>query len=244
MESFDKLKFESLMSTGVALHNQRKYEAALKYTLRAFNISPPNTLEEGRAARDSAANYDRLGQSFDASLYAYSAFDTHDILLNQSESPTRETYRERSASAFYVGSICLRQAVNNSHTFSHLTETALDFFNISRSDIKNAKSLGTGINKYVDQYEINSLRRSSIAETLYGSKMTGFKLGMLAVSYACMSESKRLDPRDDSISLINRFKAKTKAFIGGSAVVALSLLNIRKSDSLNQLSFKAASKIL
>ncbi len=244
MESFDKLKFENLMSAGVAFHNKRNFNEALKSTLAAYEMSSPNTSEEGRAARDSAANYDRIGESFSASLYAYIAFDIHSEILKQLESPTREAYRERSASAFYVGSICLRQAISQSHTKNTASDTALDFLTISRSDIKEAKPLAAGINKYVDQYEINGLRRNSIAETLYGSKIKGFKLGMLAVGLSCMSESPRLDPRDENMTIFNRFKSKTKAFMGGSAAVALSVLNIRRSDTLNQLSFKAADKIL
>jgi hypothetical protein len=106
------------------------------------------------------------------------------------------------------------------------------------SDLEHAKSLAPeGINRKVDQYEINAVRRVSIGESLLGNRKKGLKIGIRAVKLAFMSESKRIDTSIPSLSSKGRLKAKSRALAGGVVALGINLLaspnyNIRRRAAL------------
>lgn len=56
--------FETLMQDGIDAHAKGEHERALTYRLQAFELGEyPQPWDRGRASRDVAASYDRLGDT-------------------------------------------------------------------------------------------------------------------------------------------------------------------------------------
>jgi hypothetical protein len=245
VSDFDKTAFEQLMGEAVQQHGQQQYEAALALSTQAYEIAPDNSFEKGRAARDNSARYDRLGQQEEAETWARVAYTVHDGLVTGMQRPTREAFRERSVSAMYVGVNGLRK-VFAARKAGIQTENpeALAAMRQTWSDLKAAKSQAQGINRKVDQYEVNAARRVSMAESLIGSKKAGIAIGVRAVALAFWSESPRLDTANPNLTSRQRLQAKTKALLGGVAALGTGLLSIPRINQSQQLATTIAAKTL
>lgn len=81
-----------------------------------------------------------------------------------------------------------------------------------------------GLNRRVDQYEINFTARASFAETLTGNRRRGLTLGARAAYLAGMSESPRLDTTDETIDKKERYKMKTLALVRGLGALAAGVI--------------------
>jgi tetratricopeptide (TPR) repeat protein len=244
MEDFDKEHFEFLMSNGVDSHNQNQYEQALYYSSKAYDMAPDASNEKGRAARDSSARYDRLGNLEKAEHYADEAFEIHDtIVKDMGDEPSREALRERSVTAMYVGVSGLRKVIEarlNQETVNE-QQQSLDMMRLTWSDLKIANKQASGVNRYVDQYQINASRRVSIAESIVGDKKQGLKIGLGAVALAFLSESPHIDTSNPNKKTLGRLKAKTKAL--GGALLALSISSLVYSKR-SEVALKLANKAL
>lgn len=248
MTEFNRQKFEGWMSEAVRLHNEGHYEDALQRSTYAYEAAPEQSFEKGRAARDNAARCDRLGRPDDATVWAGKAFRVHDDIVNDMALPTREAFRERFASAIYAGAITLRKVIDanlaGQNTY-HYPEVALHYVREYGPDIGFAKAMAPiGINRFIDQYEINASRRASIIESLAGERRLGFMFGSLAVSSAFMSESPRLDTSNPTLSTRDRLRAKAKALSGSLAAVGVAILASPKVGYRQKLAHKLAKRSL
>lgn len=245
-EGFNTGDYNRLMSEAVSLHNQGRYEQAIGLRIEAYDLAPADTLEKGRSARDIGAAYDRLGDQTQSRRWAEEAYTLHDqIALNQEPHPTRDAYRERSVSAMYLGVSGLRRAIRMDQGRSTtMVGSSLNLMRQTKSDLSDAKKQAEGINSHVDQYEINAMRRISIAESLYGHRLTGYKLGVRAVRLAFKSESPRLDTATPNLSKEERSKAKIKALVGGAAAVAINILASPKLNWQRKLALQLADRTL
>lgn len=224
------------MSQAVIKHNNGEYESAFELNQQAYSLASDGSSEQGRAARDSAAQLDRLGRLDDAVNWAQTAYEIHRALFSAIPNPGRLGYRELAATELYVGAIGLRQAIKleraaRQHT-PHIaeSETALEHLREVWNHLAVSQIL-RGADQQPDQYQINAVRRVSMAESLYGDRKTGFKLGTRAVKLAFISESQKLDTASPNFSKAQRCKAKVKALAGG--VMALTI-NSLASPELNR----------
>lgn len=247
MPDFDKPRFEQLMGEAVALHNDHQYASALVLSTRAYKMAPDNSFEAGRAARDNSARYDRLGVADSALVWATTAYEIHDTILSGMEHPSREAFRERSMSAMYVGVNGLRKAVKARRSFTDSTVadyTADSYMQRTWGDLKEAKAQAEGINRMVDQYEINASRRVSMTESLLGDRLKGLAIGVRAVGLAFMSESPRLDTSEPQLTTKQRLQAKAKAFAGGVAAIGVGILASPRRNYRQRAAWALADRAL
>lgn len=243
---FNKTEFENLMDEAVQHHNRGEYDFALALSTEAYLMTPDDSFEKGRAARDNGARCDRLGRLNDAEVWTHEAYFVHNDLVRSMERPTREAYREFSVSAMYVGVVGLRQAISakrNGQEYNDLGWAVLAMRQ-TLSNVEKAKNLASGINKKFDQYEINASRRVSLGESVIGSRKTGRALGAKAVRLALMSESPKLDTTNHDLDRSKRARAKLKALAGGVAALGVSILMPSKPGLREQLALTLADKAL
>lgn len=233
---------------GLSIDSQRqgKDDDALQASLEAYSLAPDGSFEKGRAARDSGAHYARLGEIKEAKAYAAEGFSLHDqLLLAMGEHPSRESYRERSASGMFLGAIGLREAIQVDKGGKRVTDTQfVDHLRESLLDIRAAKSQSAGINRIVDQYQINATRRVSVGESLYGSRKKGFALGIQAVALATMSESPKLDTTNPNLTTRDILGIKKKGLLGGVAALGVGILASPRQNKRRKLALSIAEKVL
>lgn len=248
MQYFDRDNFENLMGRAVELHGAGQYEDALAVSTEAYHLAPSNSLEKGRAARDNSARTDRLGRIDEAGQWAQEAFNIHDSLVRTMPIPSREAYRERAVSAMYVGVSGLRKVIGSWLYGLPATvdeDGPLQHMRITWNDIGHAKDqVRRGIDRHVDQYEINAARRVSIAESLVGDRKRGLRIGARAVGLALLSESPRIDTSNPNLSPPQRMRAKIKAFVGGVAAVGVNVLASSHDERRQRAALKLADRTL
>lgn len=234
------------MKRGVALHAAGEYEDAALVRLEAFDIATPQSTEQGRAARDVAACYDRMGDADQAVNWATVAYGLHDAVVRTYSAPHRPALRERAASAMYVGAIGLRGSIVELQQGLLPSGTMpIDTLRHAQYDIRMARSLAPGqLDRRIDQYGINLARRLSIGETLLGDRSRGLIEGAKALVYAPMYESPWLGTSASELSMQQRFRAKAKAAAGAAAAIALGMVHSRKPGPRQQLTLKLASRTL
>lgn len=112
------------------------------------------------------------------------------------------------------------------------------------ADLQAAKQYATGINRKVDQYEVNAARRVSIAEGIAGNRRAGLAIGARAVHLAVWSESPRLDTSTPELTVPQRMKVKAKALLGGVAALSVNIINFPASERRHKVATRLASKAL
>lgn len=246
MTDFDKSAFEHLMGQSVQLQHEGKYEEALEANIEAYNHAPEDSFEKGRAARDAAARLDRLGHPEEAESFAIEGLEIHNrLFVEMGGEPSREAYRERSVSAMFVGVIGLRKAIQAQQAGETVRET--DFIGHLRStleDLKDANARAKGVNRIVDQYQINATRRVSIGESLFGERKKGTLLGLKAVASAFMSESPRIDTANPNLTFKERLPIKKKALLGGIAAIGVNVLASPHENKRRQFAHTLANRTL
>lgn len=249
---FDSARFESLMDQAVVRHNIGQYQEALDLSYEAFCITPADSSEEGRAARDISARFDRLYYPDCAYVWAKEAFRIHDGIVSEElgneRQPSREAWRESSVSAMYVGVNGLRRIIRARKQYlpSEKYQKESDKMMVTAwFDIKRAKRQAPRwIDRQVDQYEINAARRVSIEQSLIGKRSRGLKIGAKAVALAFMSESPLLDTTNHKLSFKDRMKAKGKALLGGLGAVGVGLLSLSRDAERPIIAYEVADRVL
>lgn len=245
MEQFDKSTFEGMMRESVELLHEGNFKDALDANITAYNIAPDNSSEKGRAARDAAARYDRLGNTSEAQIWATEGFAIHNDIVEADDSPTREAYRERAASALFVGVVGLRSAIHARQSGKAVEDTGfLAYLRSTLADLKAANAQAEGINQQVDQYQINAVRRVSMAESLFGKRKSGGMLGLQAVALAFMSESPKLDTANPTLTLRERLSIKKRGILGGIAALGVAVLASSHNDTAEKFALRVADKTL
>ena len=245
MEQFDKPAFEDLMRRSVELQRESDYKNALDANIAAYGIAPDNSFEKGRAARDAAARHDRLGNTGEAERWAMEGFAIHNDIVETGDRPAREAYRERAASALFVGVIGLRSAIHARQSGKAVEDTGfLTYLRSTLEDLKAANTHADGINQKVDQYQINATRRVSMAESLFGKRKSGGMLGLQAVALAFMSESPKLDTANLTLTLHERLSIKKRGLLGGVAALGVAILASSHNDTAEKFALRVADKTL
>ena len=243
MAEFDKQRFEVLMSDGVKLHSNGRYQDAEDTRTLAYEMAPDGSIEKGRAARDRSADLDRLGNLVAAENFAEEAFDIHNNLVKNMSEPSREVLRERSVSAVYIGVSGLRKVIAARLNHQPVTgrKESYDLMHLGRSDIRQAKHQASGINRHIDQYQINTSRRISITESVEGSRIIGLGYALESIALSFWSQSPRLDTANPDLTKKQRVDAKTKALKGGVAALGVNVLAFALET---RLALKLADKAL
>lgn len=246
--SFDKSRFEGMMSQGVKLQAAGDHEAALDIRREAmfFAQTDDTLLEHGRAARDMSASYDRMGRPKDALTMASTALSLHKGALLRTEGYAE--LREFSASTMQLGSLMLSGAIlseleQGSDTASEMGEEALGVLVEALDCIHGENEDSIPV---VDQYEVNMMRRVSIAESLYGDKKGGFILGANAVFLGLLSESPSfVQNTEPSLTLLEKMRAKAKGVVGGLGAVGVAAIEYLPGGKVGRkVSLKLAKKVL
>ena len=235
--------FEELMALGVQRHAAGDYIGALDVRREAWRLTPGNDLNAGRAARDQAASLDRLEWPEEAEYWARQAFNIHNAMPMRGDKS--ELLRHRAASAMYVGHVLLRRAVTDdlkgsTEGYDYGVE-AVGYLRTALSDIDWAEKIAQ---IPIDQYRINITGRASMAESLYGQRSRGLKLGIAAVGLAFGSESPKNPTSDHSLSLRGRGQAKAYAFIRGMAAIGINFFASPKENWRSRTALRLTNRFL
>jgi len=231
-EEFDSYTYNTLMAQAKTYHNNRDYVAATDLAVQAYQIAPDYSAEQARSARDIGARWDRRDDPVRALEWSTRAYEINDYLL-ESYPYSPNNHRDRGVSAMYLGVLGLRNTISkeldDSQEDVEQRNVVLGLFRQTWTDIKNAKQLRPlGINRWVDQYEINAARRVSMAESHMGNKARGLALGLIAVGLAPLSESPLLSTGDPDMTTVDRLRAKSKALQGGIAALGVAALCVAR----------------
>lgn len=239
--------FEQEMQLGVAAHMHGDYSTALAHRFAAFSGSS-RSIEAGRAARDIAASFDRLGgsqriepdsypyvasNSILANAYAEYAYREHKAaMVDVDRAVADEASREFTVSAMYAA---IRAARSNKGA------DALEYIR----EGWNASSVLWIRNGKPHQYDVNIAGRVAGIEAVYGEKPTPLltrKAGNKALKLAMYSEDpKKILGANESLDAKQIRRAKGKALIRGLAAQAIIGLEMLPTRSLTE---PAAKKFL
>lgn len=249
--------FHADMDQATHLHVQRKFQEVLELRQQAsaqitgqeFTLDSPaavaaimNLSERGDQSvvagnyRNIGATYERLGDDSSAVTAMEIALAVHQELRDRID----DAYinREVAAGQFYLGAFALKAAMNSELGGATLPtaehgQKAVAYMRDSQASFAHADKLEGKATKAPHQYELNGLRRFSMAESLYGNKSAGLKLGLQAIRWSVTSEANR--------SWVDRRKAVIKAAVGGAAATAIA---IASSTGMRSIALQATKKFL
>ena len=245
MSEFDKTSFENLMNQGVVLHVKGEYESGFFVAENAYTAAPDNSNEQGRAARDMGARLDRMGKLVLAREWSDRAYRIHDDIVRGLDNPTRNSYRERSVSAMYLAVSGIRTCIEQTQVSGAApNDTTLGLVRQTWADLQAAKAFANGVNKKVDQYEINAARRISIAEIILGERRKGITIGLRGLIISSMSESPCLDTSTPNLKLGARLKSKSKALVGSVSALTVGMLFTKNETRRKNMALKIANRTL
>lgn len=197
------------------------YSLAATLAIMAYNITSDPS-EKARMARDAGSAYTHLGDYEKAEKWLTEAVDQHKTLAEQE--PNRSTLRELGASATMLATMQLSRIANDeTDTPENNTET-VETFRYGLEKLEDSHEHADGLNRKIDQYDINFTARASYAETLAGNKKRGLALGVRAVRLAFWSESPQLDTTNTSLSKKERYKTKARALVRGIGALAVGIV--------------------
>lgn len=229
-------QFEHEMQQGLAAHRRGDYSSALMFRFAAFS-EKTDSIEAGRAARDIAATFDRLGEnstdlpaqrgyvidnSILANAYAEYAYREHHAKMSDTDSGVADTAaREFTVSAMYAA---IRAARNGEGV------NALELIR----EGWNASSVLWIRNGKPHQYDVNMAGRAAGIEAVYGDKPTPLmvrKLGRKSLKLALYAEDpQKVLGANNQLNAREIRVAKGKAFIRGlaaQAIIGLEMLPTR-----------------
>lgn len=222
METKDsELDFGKLSESTAQATRDGSYSLAATLAIMAYNITSDPS-EKARMARDAGSAYTHLGDYEKAEKWLTEAVDQHKTLAEQE--PNRSTLRELGASATMLATMQLSRIANDeTDTPENNTET-VETFRYGLEKLEDSHEHADGLNRKIDQYDINFTARASYAETLAGNKKRGLALGIRAVRLAFWSESPRLDTTNTSLSKKERYKTKARALVRGIGALAVGIV--------------------
>jgi len=215
------LDFGKLSESTAQATRDGSYSLAATLAIMAYNITSDPS-EKARMARDAGSAYTHLGDYEKAEKWLTEAVDQHKTLAEQE--PNRSTLRELGASATMLATMQLSRIANDeTDTPENNTET-VETFRYGLEKLEDSHEHADGLNRKIDQYDINFTARASYAETLAGNKKRGLALGIRAVRLAFWSESPRLDTTNTSLSKKERYKTKARALVRGIGALAVGIV--------------------
>ena len=222
METKDsELDFGKLSESTAQATRDGSYSLAATLAIMAYNITSDPS-EKARMARDAGSAYTHLGDYEKAEKWLTEAVDQHKTLAEHE--PNRSTLRELGASATMLATMQLSRIANDeTDTPENNTET-VETFRYGLEKLEDSHEHADGLNRKIDQYDINFTARASYAETLAGNKKRGLALGVRAVRLAFWSESPQLDTTNTSLSKKERYKTKARALVRGIGALAVGIV--------------------
>ena len=238
-------EFDSAMHTAMEFQRDGRHEDALALRFEAYDLTESGSIDHGRAARDIAASYDRLGNLNRAQHYAMEAHETHKSIVDQDrrDKPAR---RELGATQIYIGTVGLRNAIaverETGVVDAEATGNTLDMF---RQANANLRELEHGFRP--DQYRINTVGRWALTEGLYGNPARGVFVGIKGGVMAAVSESPRLvENAAPDMPLHDKLKVRARGIARAAVAVGVSALNVFEpiKKRTRKLSLMLANKAL
>ena len=223
METKDsELDFGKLSESTAQATRGGSYLLAATLAIMAYNITSDPS-EKARMARDAGNAYRHLDNYEEAEKWLTEAVDQHKTLAEQE--PNRSTLRELGASAAMLATMQLSRIASDetSDTPENNTKT-VETFRYGLEKLEDSHEHADGLNREIDQYDINFTARASYAETLAGNKKRGLALGVRAVRLAFWSESPQLDTTNTSLSKKERYKTKARALVRGIGALAVGIV--------------------
>lgn len=223
METKDsELDFGKLSESTAQATRGGSYLLAATLAIMAYNITSDPS-EKARMARDAGNAYRHLDNYEEAEKWLTEAVDQHKTLAEQE--PNRSTLRELGASAAMLATMQLSRIASDetSDTPENNTKT-VETFHYGLEKLEDSHEHADGLNREIDQYDINFTARASYAETLAGNKKRGLALGVRAVRLAFWSESPQLDTTNTSLSKKERYKTKARALVRGIGALAVGIV--------------------
>lgn len=223
METKDsELDFGKLSESTAQATRDGSYLLAATLAIIAYNITSDPS-ERARMARDAGNAYRHLGNYEEAEKWLTEAVNQHETLAEQE--PNRSTLRELGASAAMLATMQLSRIASDetSDTPENNTKT-VETFRYGLEKLEDSHEHADGLNRGIDQYDINFTARASYAETLAGNKKRGLALGVRAVRLAFWSESPQLDTTNTSLSKKERYKTKARALVRGIGALAVGIV--------------------
>ena len=198
------------------------YSLAATLATMAYNTTSDPS-EKARMARDAGNAYRHLDNYEEAEKWLTEAVNQHETLAEQE--PNRSTLRELGASATMLATMQLSRIASDEtfDTPENNTKT-VETFRYGLEKLKDSHKHADGLNREIDQYDINFTARASYAETLAGNKKRGLALGVRAVRLAFWSESPQLDTTNTSLSKKERYKTKARALVRGIGALAVGIV--------------------
>ena len=216
--------FEQAMANGVALQLKGNHEAALESRREAYFIAEPDSIEQGRAARDMSASFDRLNQPENAWTYALEAAAIHGNLAI-ADVEDMSVRRELGASQIYAGAIGLRSTIvielETGDIDTQKADSSIHMFTDANKNLEKTET------HRPDQYRINGVRRWALAEGLYGKAIRGLYLGVKAGALATISESPLfVQNAAQEMKIYEKLKVRARGVAGSAVAVAVSALGV------------------
>lgn len=237
--------FEELMTKGVGEHQAGRYEAALEPRLEAYAHAEPGSIEAGRAARDLAATFDRLGPDkphggcqsnrIMAAAYAEHAYRIHRRLAGNTNVETDpQAVHELTPSALYMAIVAARQALHRGvrRQFQDPSDPSLSKQNLRQEALRfarEARQLGSnlfGINGRWHQYDLNVSGRIAGLEGLWGDATQGLMLAIEAQRLALLSETPALLGATEQTTPEVEARAQRKAMVRAKAAMAVARMGL------------------
>lgn len=223
METKDsELDFGKLSESTAQATRDGFYSLAATLATMAYNTTSDPS-EKARMARDAGNAYRHLDNYEEAEKWLAEAVNQHETLAEQE--PNRSTLRELGASAAMLATMQLSRIASDEtfDTPENNTET-VETFRYGLEKLEDSHEHADGLNREIDQYDINFTARASYAETLAGNKKRGLALGVRAVRLAFWSESPQLDTTNTSLSKKERYKTKARALVRGIGALAVGIV--------------------
>lgn len=216
-----ELDFDDYSRSAVQAARDGSYSLAATLATMAYNTTSDPS-EKARMARDAGNAYRHLDNYEEAEKWLAEAVNQHETLAEQE--PNRSTLRELGASAAMLATMQLSRIANDeTDTPENNTET-VETFRYGLEKLEDSHEHADGLNREIDQYDINFTARASYAETLAGNKKRGLALGVRAVRLAFWSESPQLDTTNTSLSKKERYKTKARALVRGIGALAVGIV--------------------
>ena len=168
METKDsELDFGKLSESTAQATRDESYPLAATLAIMAYNITSDPS-EKARMARDAGNAYRHLDNYEEAEKWLAKAVNQHETLAEQE--PNRSTLRELGASAAMLATMQLSRIASDEFDTPKNNTKTVETFRYGLEKLKDSHEHADGLNREIDQYDINFTARASYAETLAGNK--------------------------------------------------------------------------
>lgn len=215
---------------------QEDPKKAVHYAHIAYE-NAPNESEQGRMARDIANGLSKQDRHDEAIDWAERAIHSHDTLV-QNTLEERTAWRERGASHLMLARIALRRHLAQPTPDTPPAVATTNFQN-GFDDLQMACAQANGLNRWIDQYDINFTAQAATATALAGQPFRAVGTAGHAALLGTFSESRLLDTTNPNLTTRDRLRAKKNALGRAGVALAVSgLMAIKATTPAHKLARK------